>query len=228
MNYLKNNFVKSITHPEFVMKKIYILSFLAISISISAQTFKVKAAGVKTFNFEDARGRNQVSFFSTMPLEDITGTGSALSGSITFDISNFAKTLKGKISVKVSSINTGIELRNRHLQSANWLDASKYPDITFEIISVSDVKHLADNRLEFKVKGNFSVHGITKVVTTDADATYLDESEQTAKRAPGDLLGVRAKFSINLSDFDIDNDLIGNKVAEKIDINVNIVGSSKL
>ena len=208
----------------------FILSFLTIlliSTIISAQGFKVKATGTQTFNFEDKNGRNQASFFSATPLEDITGTGSAISGTVSFDVANFAKTLKGKISIKVASINTGIELRNHHLQSSNWLNAEKHPEVSFEIISVSDVKQTADNKLEFKVKGNYSMHGITKEVVANADATYLDENDQTKKRAPGDLLGVRAKFNINLSEYDVDNALVGNKVAEKIELNINMVGSNK-
>lgn len=203
------------------------LTILFISTIISAQGFKVKATGTQTFNFEDKNGRNQASFFSATTLEDITGTGSAISGTVSFDVTNFAKTLKGKISVKVSSINTGIELRNHHLQSANWLDAKKYPEVSFEIVSVSDVKQTADNKLEFKVKGNYSMHGVTKEVVANADATYLDENDQTKKRAPGDLLGVRAKFNINLSEYDVDSALIGNKVAEKIELNINMIGSNK-
>jgi len=202
-------------------------TILLLSTVISAQGFKVKATGVQTFNFEDKSGRNQASFFSATPLEDITGTGSAVSGTVSFDVANFAKTLKGKISVKVASINTGIELRNHHLQGANWLNAEKYPEVSFAIVSVSDIKQITDNKLDFSVKGNFSLHGIAKEVVASADVTYLDENAQTRKRTPGDLLGVRAKFSINLSEYDIDNDLVGNKVAEKIEVSINIVGSNK-
>ena len=217
------------SEPEIFMNKFFssFLTILFLSTMISAQGFKIKATGTQTFNFEDKNGRNQASFFSATPLEDITGTGNAVSGSVTFDVTNFAKSIKGKISVKVSSINTGIELRNHHLQSSNWLYADKYPEISFEIVSLSDVKQTADNKLEFNVKGKFSMHGVTKEVVANVDATYLDENDQTRKRAPGDLLGVRAKFSINLSEFDIDNALIGNKVAEKIEISINIVGSNK-
>ena len=52
--------------------KTFLLVLVAVSISL-AQGFKVKAAGEQTFNFEDKYGRNQASFFSTTPLEDITG-----------------------------------------------------------------------------------------------------------------------------------------------------------
>ncbi|PKL83266.1 MAG: hypothetical protein CVV24_05910 [Ignavibacteriae bacterium HGW-Ignavibacteriae-3] len=201
--------------------------FLFISFVISAQGFKVKAGGNQTFYFEDKGGRNQATFFSTTPLEDINGTANGIGGSVTFDVANFAKSLKGTITIQVASMNSGIELRNRHLQSPNWLDAAKYPEISFQIKSVTELKQIADNRLGFKILGDFTLHGVTKEVTADADVTYLDESEQTQKRAPGDLLGVRAKFSINLSEYGVDNAVIGNKVSEKIEVGVNLVGSNK-
>lgn len=206
-------------------------TFLIVFVSVyclNAQNFKVNSTGAQTFNFADERGRNQVSFFSKAPLEDITGTASGISGTVSFDPANFTKTLKGKIFVKVASMNTGIDLRNRHLQGPNWFNAEKYPDITFEIKSITDEKQSGENKIEFKVKGDFTFHGVTKEIIADAETTYLEESEQTKKRAPGDLLGVRAKFNVKLSDYNIDNQLIGNKVAENIEVSVNIVGSNKL
>lgn len=211
------------------MKRLtFALFILLFTFAVSAQSFKVKAKGEQTFNFEDKTGRNQVVFSSTTPLEDFTGTANEISGKISFDVANFAKTLKGKLSVKVESINTGIELRNHHMKSANWLDAANHPEINFEVKSVYDVRQTADNKLEFKVKGNFKLHGVTKEVVADAEATYLDENEQTQKRAPGDLLGVHATFHVKLSDYDIDNAIVGSKVSEDIEVRVNIVGSNKL
>lgn len=204
------------------------LSFFVLSAGIiTAQNFKVKTSGSQTFNFADESGRNQVTFFSATPLEDINGTGNGIAGIVTFDPANFEKTIKGKIIIKVATINTGIELRNKHMKSANWLNESKYPDIVFDIVSVLNLKQLSDNKLSFKIKGNFSLHGVTNEVVADAEATYLEESEQTQKRAKGDLLGVRAKFNVKLSDYKIENQVIGNKVAEDIEVGVNIVGSNK-
>lgn len=206
---------------------VFIALFLFTAV-VSAQGFKVKTTGTQTFNFADEQGRNQATFSSSTPLEDVTGTSNKITGKVSFDPANFAKTLKGKIIVKAESINTGIELRNHHMKSANWLDVENYPDIVFEILSVSDVKQVSDNKLEFKVKGNFTCHGVTKEVVANADATYLVESEQTKQRAPGDLLGVSAKFTVKLSDYEIQNQMIGSKVAENVEVSVNIVGSNKL
>lgn len=200
-----------------------ILFFIAAN--FFAQGFSVKASGLQTFSFEDESGRNQATFHSTTPLEDVTGTATDISGTVTFDVNDFS-TLKGTIIVKVASFKTGIDLRDHHLRSANWLDAEAYPDIAFEIKNVSNIKKIADNKLTADVTGDFSVHGVTKEVTAEAEVQYLDESEATRKRAPGDLLGVQAKFNITLSDYNVENAVIGSKVAENIEITVNIVGSN--
>ena len=211
------------------MKKTFrTISIIILAVTVSfSQGFKVKATGEKTFNFADKQGRNQVSFFSTTPLEDITGISNAVDGKITFNVADI-KTLKGSISIPASSLKTGIDLRDEHLKSSNWLDAKSYPEITFTIKKVGEIKVVADNKLEVNVTGDFTTHGVTKEVVAKVTMTYLDESEQTKQRSPGDLLGVQATFKIVLSDFDVENMIVGQKVADDIEINANIVGSSAM
>ena len=206
--------------------KTFLILFITVSVTL-AQGFKVKASGEQTFDFEDKYGRNQASFFSTTPLEDITGISNAVKGKVTFDVADI-KTLKGSVSIPVETIKTGIDLRDEHLRSDNWLDATSYPEVSFVIKKVGDVKVSADNKLQANVTGDFSAHGVTKEVVADVTITYLDASEQTKQRAPGDLLGVQAKFNIVLSDFDVENMIVGQKVADDIEINVNIVGSNAM
>jgi polyisoprenoid-binding protein YceI len=209
---------------EILKTSIIVLISVAFTL---AQGFKVKASGEQTFNFEDKYGRNQLTFFSSTPLEDITGVSNAVKGKVTFNVADI-KTLKGSISIPVASLKTGIDLRDEHLKSDNWMDAESYSEITFLIKSVSEVKTEADNKLQIKVTGDFTTHGVTKEIVVPISLTYLDASEQTKQRAPGDLLGVQATFNIVLSDYDIDNMIVGQKVADDIEINVNIVGSNAM
>jgi len=204
--------------------KLIILTLFVVGITF-AQGFKVKATGEQTFSFADKMGRNQAMFFSSTPLEDVTGLSNDVKGTITFDVGDVS-TLKGSISISTASIKTGIDLRDGHLQSENWLDAESYPEITFVIKNVSNVKSLEDNKLEVKVVGDFTTHGVTKEVIADITMTFLDESEQTKQKLPGDLLGVEAKFSIVLSDYEVDNMVLGSKVSDGIEITVTMVGSN--
>ena len=205
-----------------VIIKTIVVMLAAVSISF-AQGFKVKASGEQTFNFEDKR--NQVKFFSTTPLEDITGISNAVKGKVTLNVSDI-KNMKGSISIPVSSIKTAIDLRDEHLRSENWLDADNYPEITFTIKKVGDVKVGADNKLEAKITGDFTIHGVTKETVADVTMTYLDASDQTKQYAPGDLLGVQAKFNITLSDFEVENMVVGQKVSESIEITATLRGSN--
>jgi len=202
--------------------KTFILLLLAVTITF-AQGFKVKATGEQTFNFEDKR--NQVKFFSTTPLEDITGISNDVKGKVTLNVSDI-KTMKGSIIISVASIKTAIDLRDEHLRSENWLDAENYPEISFIIKKVGDVKVAEDNRIEAKVTGDFTAHGVTKETIADVTLTYLDASEQTKQYAPGDLLGVQAKFNIALSDFEVENMVVGQKVADEIEITATLRGSN--
>jgi len=189
------------------------------------QGFNVKASGEQRVFFNDKYERNQATFFSETPLEDVNGLTNDVKGSVTLDVGD-ASTLTGTISVSTGSIKTGIDLRDEHLRSVNWLDAESYPEITFTIKSVSDVESIESNKLTAKVTGDFSVHGVTNEITADVTMTYLDESEQTKKKAPGDLLGVQAKFNITLSDYNVDNMVLGEKVSDSIEVGVNLVGSN--
>ena len=202
--------------------KTFIVLFAAVSMSF-AQGFKVKATGEQTFNFEDKR--NQLKFFSTTPLEDITGISNDVKGKVSLNVADI-KSMKGSITISVASIKTAIDLRDEHLRSENWLDADQYPEITFVIKNVGNIKVLEDNRVEAKVTGDFTVHGVTKEVVADVTITYLDASDQTKQVKPGDLLGVQAKFNILLSEFNVENMIVGQKVADNIEITATLRGSN--
>lgn len=208
-------------------KTILFFTFLSFTLITFAQGFKVSSSGEKTFNFTDKGKRNQASFYSSTPLEDITGLTNDVNGKVTLTVNNI-KSIKGEFFVTTASIKTGIDLRDEHLRDENWLDAAKYPEIKFTLKEINDVKQLADNRLQVKFSGDFTLKGITKKISGEATLTYLVESEQTKQRAPGDLLGIQAKFKVNLSDFGIKNKIVGQKVAEIVEVSVNVVGSSAM
>ncbi len=203
-----------------------IFLIILFTTAISAQGFNVQAKGEKTFNFKTG-GTNQASFYSTTSLEDVQGLTKEIGGSITFDVNDFS-TVQGEITFPVLSLNTGIEKMVKDLRSDSWLDAEKYPEISFKVKKAVNIKQVSDGKIEADVIGDFFLHGVTKEDTAKATITYLEESPVTLQRMPGDLLGVQAKFNIKLSDYNIRHMLLGKRVAEKIEITVNLVGSDKV
>jgi polyisoprenoid-binding protein YceI len=205
--------------------KIFSLIVLFSTINF-AQGFNVKAKGEQTFTFKPNGAVNQASFYSSTTLEDVQGLTKKISGKITFSVNDFS-TVHGDISFPVTSLNTGIRKMVEDLRSDSWLNAEKYPQISFKVKKAVNIKQISDSKIEADVIGDFSLHGVTKEDTAKTTITYLDESPITQQRMPGDLLGVQAKFFIYLSDYNIKHMLLGKRVAEKIDITVNLVGSNK-
>jgi len=202
------------------------ISLILISVT-AGNGFDIKK-GQQTFSFKDERGRNQALFHSSAPLEDISGMSSDILGTVTFDTQDLKNTLTGEIIISSASLKSGIELRDEHIRSAGWIDAENHPTISFKIKEVKSVNKLAANLLEVKVIGDFSLKGVSKQIETTVTLMYLEESEDTKARFPGDLLNVRTRFTIKLSDYGIVNKIIGQKVADEIELNVNIVGSNKI
>jgi len=207
--------------------KSLVLSLLIMTAAF-AGGFNIDSKGEQTFSFKDKMGRNQATFFSTTPLEDITGMSTDVWGTVSFDIEDVENTLKGEILISTASLRSGIDLRDEHIRGADWLDAEKFPTISFKIKEVAGIEKIEDNKLKVKVLGEFTLHGVTKEVESEVTLVYLKENEMTKMRLPGDLLGVRATININLSNYGVQHMALGKKVSDEIEINVNIVGSNKM
>lgn len=188
----------------------------------------VRADGNKTVSLSDKVGKNQFEWTSEAPLEKIVGTAEGISGTLTLNPRNPA-TLRGSISAQVVTMKTGNDTRDGHLKSPTWLDATKYPKITFTASSVSNVKP-AGNKFTADVTGNFTLHGVTKQLTVPVTLQYIDESAKTRERAPGDLIMMTAAFNISLKDYNVagSKGVIGNQVGDHIQINAKLFGSTGL
>lgn len=159
---------------------------------------------------------------SVTDFETFTGRSDAVTGTIMFD--PVKRTGGGKLSIEVKSIATGIGARDEHLQSPTWLDAAKYPTITFESTKVQSI-----GKDRYRVTGKFTMHGVTKPVTTTITAKYLKESAATrAANFKGHVLQVRATFPVKLSDYKVQIPPIAKgKVAPTVTISIAVYAQSK-
>jgi polyisoprenoid-binding protein YceI len=182
-------------------------------------------AAPQTFDFKDPKGVNNAIFKLDAPLEAISGNATAISGSVTFDPAAPAET-KGKILVKSDSLHLGNAMQLQHMQSDKWLDIAKYPDISFEVKELKNVK-TTGNDTTGDVTGTFTLKGISKEITAPAKLTYL--KGMLSKRVPnqeGDLLVIRSSFKIKRSDFNIMPGQAEDKVANEIELTLSIAGAS--
>jgi polyisoprenoid-binding protein YceI len=93
-----------------------------------------------------------------------------------------------------------------------WLDAEKFPTITFQVLKLEGVQVTSDNGITIKAQavGKFTLHGVSKEMKIPITMKYVKESEATKKRAAGDLVMINANFSVALKDYNVKYHLVLN------------------
>jgi polyisoprenoid-binding protein YceI len=180
-----------------------------------------------SFDFKDPKGVNNVQFMLDAPLESITGTATGITGTVSFDPAKPGATT-GKIVLDAKSLTVGNPVMGDHLRGEGWLDVAKHPTITFEAVSLAKVR-TQNNVTNAEIAGKLTVKGVTKDVTVPVSLTYLADklgSRVNDPKIKGDLLVLRANFTINRSDFGIKPGQATDKVAEEIQLSLSIAGAA--
>src|SRR5687767_9168842 len=202
-----------------IMKKL--VQSLVLMATVTASVF----AAPQTFDFKDPKGVNNVIFKTDAILESINGAASGVSGTVTFDPQNPGAT-KGKIAVAANSLTVPNKTMNEHLHGPMWLDVQKYPEITFELKEMKNVKTQGDTTTA-DATGTFTMRGLSKEITTPVKLTYLPG--KLSARVPnmkGDLLVVRTNFEVKRSDFKINPGSGNDKVSDEINLSLSIAGAA--
>ena len=100
--------------------------------------------------------------------------------------------------VKVASVDTGNEKRDAHLQTADFFEADKNPTLTFKSTKVTK----AGGKNQYKVTGDLTMRGVTKIVTFDAE--FLGSAPiSIGGRSIGGKAGFSATTIVNRKDYGI-------------------------
>ncbi len=195
---------------------------IVLSVAVAALGLTLAGAADQKFKVGDAGGMKVAqtfSFTSEAQFENFTGQTHKVTGAINFD--PVKRTGSGKIEVDLGSVDTGIAMRNEHLQSDMWFNTAKFPKATFE---TTTVKHVKGD--EYQVTGKLTLHGVTRTITTTATVRYLPESDATRKAMfMGNVVDLKCRFQVKLADYGIMiPDMAKGKVAETIAVNLNVFG----
>jgi len=150
-----------------------------------------------------------------MVVAKVRGQFSRWSGSLTAedgDITNGTV----KVVIDASSIDTGVEDRDAHLRSADFLDVANFPEITFE---GKVVRKSSDDRLV--IAGPLTLHGVSREVQLDVEYAGSTQDPWGNQRA-----GFSAKTSLDRKDFGLTWNqaleaggvLVGHKVEIELEI----------
>lgn len=122
----------------------------------------------------------------------IKGRFNTFDGEFSYDPSN-VEASKVTVNVDTRSLDSNHAERDKHIRSADFIDASKFSTATFTSTSVVDK---GDGMLE--VKGDLNLHGVTKPITIDAEFVGAGQDPWGGERA-----GFVGKTRLELADFDI-------------------------
>jgi polyisoprenoid-binding protein YceI len=111
------------------------------------------------------------------------------SGTVTLDETTPANS-KVNATIDASTITTGVEERDTHLESSDFFDVAKYPTITFASSSVTK-----SSATSYSVTGDLTMHGVTKPVTLAFTASAPFEHAGSIRR------GIEATTSVNRKEF---------------------------
>jgi len=186
----------------------------------------VASAAPQSFDFKDPKGVNNAVFKLDAPLEAINGSANGITGTVAYDAAKPAAT-KGKIVVASKTLTVGNSMMQEHMHGDQWLDVTKYPEISF------DVKELKDAKTEGNVTtatavGTFSLKGVEKEISAPVKLTYLKGklADRTMGQMKGDLLVVRSTFTVKRSEFNIQPGKNEEKVSNEIELTLSIAGAA--
>jgi polyisoprenoid-binding protein YceI len=165
------------------MKKLFLLgSFCILEIALMAQSkWTVDLA------------HSSIKFSVThLVISEVEGQFNTYSGTVVASNADFTDATID-FSVDVNSINTDNAMRDKHLKSADFFDAEKFPQITFKSTSFRKI-----SEGKYELNGDLTMHGITKPVKFDVNygGTIKDGYGNTKA-------GFKATASINRFDYDL-------------------------
>jgi polyisoprenoid-binding protein YceI len=105
-----------------------------------------------------------------MMVANVRGQFNKISGTISFDPDNMAAS-SVEVVIDATGIYTGIQKRDDHLRSPDFLDVEKYPLIHFKS---TDVAGVGGNQL--RITGDLAIHGTTKKMILTAEFTGMEKS----------------------------------------------------
>jgi polyisoprenoid-binding protein YceI len=147
-------------------------------------------AAVETFEIDPAH--SSVNFNIRHLVSRTQGRFGKFSGTIEMDRQN-PSSAKVKAEIDTASIDTGIPDRDKHLRSPDFFDAEKFPKIVFESTGV-----VAQGTDKATLKGNLTMHGVTKPVTLEVSALGFGPGMRG-----GTVAGFEGRTKLSRKDFDI-------------------------
>jgi polyisoprenoid-binding protein YceI len=150
---------------------------------------RVSQPGVTDWTIDAAHSHVEFAVRHLM-ISTVKGRFTDVKGSVRSDDSDPAKG-DVDITIGVASIDTREPQRDAHLRSADFLDAERFPSITFRSRRIEDPR-----TNKFRLLGDLTIHGVTREVALDVTSEGRAKDPWGGERA-----GFTATTTIKRSEF---------------------------
>lgn len=175
------------------MKIITLALILFFTINLNAQKFFTK--------------EGKISFFSETPIENIDAVNNSVTS--VFD----TETGRMEFAVLIKAFHFEKALMEEHFNE-NYLESSTYPKAVFKgsVANFDEIDMSKDGSYEVTVKGDLTMHGVTKEIEADGK---LEKK--------GNSIFANSSFMVALADYNIEiPGVVKDNIAEEIKIDVEI------
>jgi polyisoprenoid-binding protein YceI len=163
-------------------------------LTIILSSFFLLTAFATLDTWKNDKPHSQLGFTVThLGISDVSGTFNDFDVTVTSTKPDFSDAVF-ELAANVASIDTRVEARDKHLKSADFFDAEKYPVMTFKSTSLK-----INGKDKYNLTGNLTLHGITREITLDLSFRGITENPMTKVKTAG----FQLTGSINRSDFNI-------------------------
>ncbi len=172
--------------------------------------------GLETWNLDPAHTTVEFSV-KHMMFTTVRGRFKDVSGTIALDPDD-PDASHVEVEIEAASIDTGVEDRDKHLRSADFLDVENHTEITFRSRRVDGAAREEGD--EFQLVGDLTIRGTTREVTLDCTFQGVGKDPWGGERA-----GFNARTKVDRRDFGLTWNqaleaggvLVGNDVKIEID-----------
>ena len=159
----------------------------AVALLVSAASI-ASAADAFTVDSRHSEAMFRVRHF----MSKVSGKFADVSGVVNIDKANPAAS-SVNVTIKTTTIDTGVADRDKHLRSADFFDTDKFPEITFKSTKIAPTSR----KDVFDVTGDFTMHGITKQVTLPVEVLGWQTNPQ------GERVGFSLNTTVNRKDYGV-------------------------
>jgi polyisoprenoid-binding protein YceI len=183
------------------------LSVLATSIAL---LFTLSATAQDTWQLDPNHSSAQFSV-RHLGVSTVRGAFTKVSGAVQYDPANLGKSAL-QATIEAASVDTRVEMRDNDLRSPRFLDAQKYPSITFQSKKIE-----AAGAGRLKITGDLTIRGVTKEVVLDVEAAPAIKDPMGKDRLR---MGATATTKVNRNDFGVSGlpGIVGDDITITLDV----------